>query len=89
LVYEIVELYRQWQAGRGVRAIARSLDIDRKTIRKYLDAAVEAGLSPGQEWSAEEWAAFVRDHFPQLVDARQRSRRAAELDRYRGFIRGG
>ena len=89
LVYEIVELYRQWQAGRGVRAIARSLGIDRKTIRKYLDAAVQAGLSPGQELSVEEWTAFVRDHFPKLFDARQRSRRAAELDQYQGFIREG
>ncbi len=89
LVYDIVELFRQWQAGRGVRAIARSLGIDRKTIRKYLDAAAMAGLSPGEERSVDEWAAFIRDQFPKLVDARQRSRRSAELDRYQDFIREG
>jgi hypothetical protein len=33
-MYEIEEVFLQWQAGHGIPAIARSLGIDRKTIRK-------------------------------------------------------
>lgn len=88
-MYEIVEVYLRWQAGHGIRGIARSLGMDRKTIRKYLDAAVRAGLGPGQQRSVEEWSVFARQWFPKLVDARRRSRRSAELDRHQDFIREG
>ena len=32
---DIMEIYLHWQAGRSLRAIAQSLAVDRKTIRKY------------------------------------------------------
>jgi len=41
-------LYEHWWAGRSQVEIAASLGIDRKTIRKYLAPAVDAGLVPGQ-----------------------------------------
>lgn len=41
---EIEEIIRQWQAGRGVREIARSTGISRNTIRKYLLTAQSYGL---------------------------------------------
>ena len=42
---EITEVIRQWQAGRGIRAIARSTGLARNTIRKYLLTAQSRGLA--------------------------------------------
>jgi hypothetical protein len=33
--------------GNGARTIARPTQVDRKTVRRYVDAARVAGLSPG------------------------------------------
>jgi transposase len=41
---EITEVIRQWQAGRGIREIARSTGISRNTIRKYILTAQSCGL---------------------------------------------
>jgi len=41
---EIVEVIRQWQAGRGIREIARSTGVSRNTIRKYFLTAQSCGL---------------------------------------------
>ncbi|MBI2830538.1 MAG: IS21 family transposase [Chloroflexi bacterium] len=41
---EIEEVIRQWQAGRGVREIARSTGISRNTIRRYLLIAQSCGI---------------------------------------------
>jgi len=42
---EITEVIRQWQAGRGIREIARSTGLARNTIRKYLLTAQSCGLA--------------------------------------------
>jgi hypothetical protein len=42
-VVEVKELLRQWMLGRKLRGIARSLGVDRKTVRRYVEAAEEAG----------------------------------------------
>jgi transposase len=42
---EIIEIVRQWQAGRGLREIARSTGISRNTIRKYILAAQSCGVA--------------------------------------------
>jgi transposase len=44
---ELREIVRRWQAGEGVRAIARGTGMDRKTIGEYLRAAQAAGVEPG------------------------------------------
>lgn len=44
-VVEVREILRQWGLGRGLRPMARSTGLDRKTIRRYVEAAVGAGLS--------------------------------------------
>jgi len=41
---EVEEIIRQWQAGRGIKTIARSTGISRNTIRKYLLTAQSMGL---------------------------------------------
>jgi transposase len=51
-VTEIFEVLRAWLAGAGLRRVAEQAGVDRKTARRYVKAAVEAGLArdggPGQ-----------------------------------------
>ena len=43
-VFEIREVRRLWLRGEGVRSTERLAGVDRKTVRRYLAAAVELGL---------------------------------------------
>lgn len=45
---EVKEVLRRREAGQGLREVARETDLDRKTVRRYVDAAGEASaeLSP-------------------------------------------
>jgi transposase len=51
-VIEIREVLRGWLAGAGLRKVAAQAGVDRKTARRYVEAAVAAGLArdggPGQ-----------------------------------------
>jgi len=47
-VVEIKEVLRLWLRGSGIRPIARLSQLDRKTVRRYVDAATASGLSPGE-----------------------------------------
>ena len=38
-VHDVTEVLIHWQAGRPLREIARSLGVDRNTIRKYIALA--------------------------------------------------
>jgi transposase len=72
-VVDIIEILVHWHAGRNNSEIAQSLDVDRKTARKYIAAAVAAGMRPGGPPVAEErWAELVREWFPELADTRLR-----------------
>src|SRR5580704_19133284 len=44
-VAEIYEVRRAWLAGKSERAVAVQAGVDRKTSRRYVRAAVAAGLS--------------------------------------------
>ena len=46
-VIEIREVLRAWLAGKSERAVAAQAGVDRKTSRRYVTAAVAAGLSRG------------------------------------------
>src|ERR1700739_1893621 len=43
-VVEIREVLRAWLAGHGLRTVATQAGVDRKTARRYVEAAVAAGL---------------------------------------------
>src|SRR6478672_10144035 len=43
-VIEIREVLRAWLTGVGLRRVAAQAGVDRKTARRYVDAAVAAGL---------------------------------------------
>jgi transposase len=44
-VTEIREVLRTWLAGAGLRKVAAQAGVDRKTARRYVEAAVAAGLA--------------------------------------------
>jgi hypothetical protein len=68
-VTDFVEMFRHWNAGRSQVQISEALNIDRKTIRKYLAPALAEGLQPAPESFDEEvWRARIRRWFPELVD---------------------
>src|SRR5260370_10540052 len=46
-VFEVREVLRAWIAGKSERAVAAQAGVDRKTSRRYVEAAVAAGLSGG------------------------------------------
>jgi transposase len=73
-VIDVTEILMHWHAGRSLSEMAGSLDVDRKTLRKYVAPAVAAGIAPGSGpgKSQEEWAELVRGWFPQLADTRLR-----------------
>ena len=54
---DVKELLRRLQAGQSVRRVARESGADRKTVRRYAEAAERCGLEPGvaltDEWVAE------------------------------------
>jgi hypothetical protein len=69
-VTDFVELFRHWNAGRSQVQIYEALNIDRKTIRKYLAPALAEGLHPNPDESFDEelWRARIRRWFPELID---------------------
>jgi transposase len=68
-VVDVTEILIHWHAGRSISEVSTSLDVDRKTIRKYLAPAIAAGLTPGGPPLVQaEWAALVLGWFPQLAD---------------------
>jgi hypothetical protein len=46
-VIEVREMLRVWMLGAGLRRVGALAGVDRKTARRYTDAAVEAGLDRG------------------------------------------
>ena len=46
-VIEVREALRAWLAGKSERAVAEQAGVDRKTGKRYVTAAVAAGLSRG------------------------------------------
>jgi len=45
VVVEVAEIIRRWRLGLGIRTIAEVVDVDRKTVRRYVDAARVLGLA--------------------------------------------
>jgi transposase len=56
---ELREVLRLWLAEGGKKPIAAQLGLDVKTVRRYLRAAEESGLTQGQQWLTDEQFAQV------------------------------
>jgi len=51
---EVMEILYQWHQGAGIKRITRSLGYDRKTVRRYVHAGLEAGLKRGEPFPDEQ-----------------------------------
>jgi transposase len=60
-VYEVREGLRLWLRGEGIRSIERLAQLDRKTVRRYVNAAGELGLvrDGGEEQLTDEFIGSV------------------------------
>jgi transposase len=86
-VVDVTEILIHWHAGRSISEVSTSLDVDRKTIRKYLAPAVAAGLTPGGPPLVQaEWAALVLGWFPQLADTSLRQVTWPEIAAHHEYI---
>jgi transposase len=85
-VADVTELLVHWDAGRSQSEIATSLGLDRKTVKKYLAPAIEAGCEPGSGRTQAEWAVLVRDWVPQLADTRLRQVTWPAIEVHRDYI---
>ena len=58
---EVKEVLRGWVEGAGLRTVAARSGVDRKTARRYVEAAQEAGLdrAAGPEAITDELVAAV------------------------------
>ncbi len=69
-LHEIREVLRLWLRGEGQRSIPRLASLDRKTVRRYVEAATAAGLvrAAGEEALGDELISVVceavRPHRP-------------------------
>lgn len=91
-VVEIREVLRLWARGHGLRTVARRTGVDRKTVRRYVEAAEKAGLKPGAEVVEDaliaDVVAAVRPGSPTEVGS-MREHLRAHADKIRGWVDEG
>ncbi|MFE9989162.1 hypothetical protein ACFYRK_20115 [Streptomyces sp. NPDC005381] len=84
---DVTEIYVHWYAGRSKSALAASLGVDRKTVRKYLAPAEAAGITPGgPPMSEADWAGLFKGWFPELANSLLRQITWADIDQHRDYI---
>jgi transposase len=89
-VTDFVEMFRHWNAGRSQVQIYQALNIDRKTIRKYLAPALAEGLQPhpAEAFDEELWRERIRRWFPELVDPVARALTWPQIAAHHQWITG-
>ena len=67
---DFLEMFRHWNAGRSQVQIHAALNIDPKTIRKYVAPALDEGLrpSPTEVFDEQLWQQRLERWFPELGD---------------------
>lgn len=84
---DVTEILIHWYAGRSQSELATSLGVDRKTIRKYLAPAIEAGIAPGgPAMATEDWAELIGKWFPEITDTRLRQITWPQIEKHRDYV---
>lgn len=88
-MFDLIELFTHWHAGRSQRQLAESLGIDRKTVAKYLAPAIEESMLPGGDPVTEQgWSVHIARWFPEVADPGLRARTWPEIEAHRDRIVG-
>ncbi|MBM4368710.1 MAG: IS21 family transposase [Deltaproteobacteria bacterium] len=89
---EIKEVLRLWSRGHGLRTVASRAGVDRKTARRYIEAARRAGLERGassvEDGRLAEVAAAVRPGASPEI-GRMRDHLRANSEAIRGWVDEG
>jgi hypothetical protein len=86
-VVDLLELFTHWEAGRSQSQIADSLNLDRKTVRKYTAPLADRGLEPGGPPAGEQvWEQRIAEWFPEVVDRRLRQVTWPQIEAHRDYI---
>ncbi|MCB9609011.1 MAG: helix-turn-helix domain-containing protein [Polyangiaceae bacterium] len=73
---EVKEVLRRREAGQALREIARETGLDRKTVRRYVDAAAEVPADAAPEVRVQQAVQAVQVRAPQpRSEARERLER--------------
>jgi len=64
---DFMEIQKLHHDGWSVTEIARQLDIDRKTVRKYLKQAPREYERQAKSWKADPWRPYLRERWEQGV----------------------
>ena len=87
---QVRDILRRWQSGDGLRRIATGACVDRKTARRYVEAAIACGLTRDQELT-EEAVARVAQRIQtreRLSPSTQRASLAAQRERIVKWLTG-
>jgi transposase len=86
-VADVAEILVHWDAGEGISGIARSLGYCRPTVRKYVEAAVRAGLQRGARKRRQPgWERLSRGVIASVAAVRKPGAVSAEVGRFHGAI---
>lgn len=91
-VVEVREVLRLWSRGRGFRTVAQRTGVDRKTVRRYVEAAKKAGLVRGTEVIEDALIAAVAEAVqpgPAAEVGAMREHLRAHADAIRGWLDDG
>ena len=84
-----MEILTHWQAGDGVRHIARNLGVARNTVTKQVKTAEENGLRRDRPLEPKDLESFVLKYFPQVNGGGEPSPEFMKLEQFRKQISEG
>jgi transposase len=86
---EVREVLRLWLRGQGYRRIAERVQADRKTVRRYVEAAQAVGLERGvgEEQLTDELLGSLAEQVQSGRPPRQHGESWQELEGERGFLK--
>lgn len=84
---DVKEILVHWEAGEAVSTISRTLGYSRPTVRKYLQSAARAGLSPGGRGRGEAaWDRLAEAAIAGVHPARPVGSVTAGVARYHDYL---
>ena len=88
-ITQVADILDRWHRGGSTAGVADAVGVDRKTVKKYTDSAIAAGIRPGgAPLSLDDWSALIATRHPTITEPRLRRTTWQELDGHRDYICG-